>query len=170
MTISKYFWDLDEQALKKTEKILRNTGHRDFPRRMVSFLSRCDNPGELFSIIPRAEFVEAWPRLRAHWAKRARKSDSRDWWETVYEQILEQDMLKQKKPKGAPPEFSRKFGGMVREARIGKGLSQKQTALAIGMKQPDISRIEEGGKNITMFTMVRLCRFLGIKKIDLDSL
>ena len=170
MIIAKYFWDLDEQALKKTEKILRSTGHRDFPRRMVSFLSRCDNPKELFSVIPRKEFVESWPQTRAYWVKRVRHSDSRDWWETIYEQILEQDERKQKKPRGGSPEFSRKFGGMVREARIGKGLSQKQAAMAVGMKQPDISRIEEGEKNITMFTMVRLCKFLGIKKIDVDSL
>jgi transcriptional regulator with XRE-family HTH domain len=44
----------------------------------------------------------------------------------------------------------------ISDARIQKGLSQKQLALRIGMKKPDISRIEEGKKNITLFTLIRL--------------
>jgi len=55
----------------------------------------------------------------------------------------------------------------IRDARIQKGLSQKQLALRIGMKQPDISRIEEGKKNITLFTLTRLCKVLGIEEIDI---
>ena len=62
----------------------------------------------------------------------------------------------------------KKFGRVIKEARIGKGLSQKQMPLAARMKQSDISRIEEGKKNITLFTMIRLCKILGIKKIDLS--
>jgi DNA-binding Xre family transcriptional regulator len=35
------------------------------------------------------------------------------------------------------------------------------------MKQPDISTIEKGGKNITLETLSRLCKVLEIKKIDI---
>jgi len=35
------------------------------------------------------------------------------------------------------------------------------------MKQPDISRIEEGKKNITLFTLIRLCKVPGIRKINI---
>ena len=57
----------------------------------------------------------------------------------------------------------------IRDARIQRGLSQKQLALRIGMKQPDISKIEEGKKNITLFTLNRLCRVLGIEKMYGDQ-
>lgn len=47
-----------------------------------------------------------------------------------------------------------------------KGLNQHQVALSVGMRQPDISKIEEGKINITLNTLMRLCKVLGIKQID----
>jgi len=35
------------------------------------------------------------------------------------------------------------------------------------MKQPDISRAEEGKKNVTLYTLVRLCQILEIKTIEI---
>ena len=67
------------------------------------------------------------------------------------------------------PVFFRKFGELIKEARIQKGLSQKQLAHRIGMKQPDVSMIEEGRKNITLYTVMRFCSVLGIKKITVDQ-
>jgi DNA-binding Xre family transcriptional regulator len=166
MNIEKYFWDLKEKALKETKGILKDPGHPKFTERVVTLLSRCDKPEELFSIIPRRKFVEIWPRIRTYWIKRIRRSDFRDWWETIYEQILEKDQHRRRKAKGGTPVTFRTIGMEVRDARIQKGLSQKQLALRIGMKQPDISRIEEGKKNITLFTLTRLCKVLGIEKID----
>ncbi|RQW79254.1 MAG: XRE family transcriptional regulator [Geobacter sp.] len=49
-----------------------------------------------------------------------------------------------------------------------KGLSQKQVALAVNMKQPDVSKVEEGKKNITLFTLIRLCKALDIKQIEIS--
>ena len=166
MNIEKYFWDLKEKALKETKGILKDTDHPKFTERVVTLLSRCDKPEELFSIIPRKKFVEIWPKIRTYWIKRIRRSDFRDWWETIYEQILEKDQHRRRKAKGGTPVTFRTIGMEVRDARIQKGLSQKQLALRIGMKQPDISRIEEGKKNITLFTLTRLCKVLGIEKID----
>ena len=168
MIIAKYFWDLKEQALEEAGRILKNPKHPKFSQRMVTFLSRCDKPKELFSVIPKKKFVEVWPQVRTYWVKRIRHSDFRDWWETIYEQVLQQEQQKQKKPKGETAVFFHKFGRVIKEARIGKGLSQKQVALAVRMKQPDISGIEEGKKNITLFTMIRLCKILAIKKIDIS--
>ena len=167
MNISKYFWDLKEEALKETKNILKNPEHHKFNIRIVTFLSRCDKPKELFSIIPEKKFVEVWPKIRSYWTKRVRQSEFRDWWDTIYEQLLEKYRRKQKKVIGRTPFFFRKIGRVIKEARIEKGLSQKHLALSIGMKQPDISRIEEGKKNITLFTLIRLCKILGIKRIDI---
>ena len=62
-----------------------------------------------------------------------------------------------------------KIGKTVRSARLERGLSQSELALRVGMKQPDISRIEEGRKNITLSTLSRLCKELDIKKLDLED-
>lgn len=167
MSIEKYFWDLKGEALKETKGILKDPLHPRFAERVVTLLSRCDKPEELFSVIPRRKFVEVWPVIRTYWLKHIRRSDFRDWWETIYEQILETDQQRQKKATGGTPVTFRTIGLKIRRARIQKGLSQKQLALRIGMKQPDISRIEEGKKNITLFTLTRLCRVLGIEKIDM---
>jgi DNA-binding Xre family transcriptional regulator len=168
MNISKYFWGLNENALRETEKILRSPQHPQFAARIVTLLSRCDKPRELFLVIPKEKFVEIWPKIRAYWMKHTRESEFRDWWETIFEQLLEANHLIQKKVKGKFPGFFQKFGILIREARIEKGLNQKQLADAIGMKQPDISRIEEGKKNITLFTLMRLCKILEIKKVDTE--
>ena len=111
----------------------------------------------------------AWPKIRAQWIKRARQSDFRDWRETIYEQLVDAHGRGRRKPASAAPVFFRKFGELIKEARIRKGLSQKQLAYRIGMKQPDVSRIEEGRKNITLSTAMRFCNVLGIKKITVGQ-
>lgn len=167
MKVSKYFWDLNERALKETENILRNPKHPKFIIRMVTFLSRCDQPKELFSLISKKEFIENWPRIRSYWLKFARQSDFRDWWETVYEQLLESYGVKRKKPEGKSSGLFLKIGMKIREARVNKGWTQNELAFKVGMKQPDISKIEEGKKNITLETLATLCKALEIKNIDL---
>lgn len=167
MSTTKYFWDLKEEALEETERILRNPKHPKFTARMVTLLSRCDKPQELFSIISRKKFMEVWPKIRTYWVKHTRRSDFRDWWETIYEQIVEQYCHTPKRVKGETPASFREIGRVIKETRIEKGLSQKQLALAVSMKQPDVSKVEEGKKNITLFTLIRLCKTLGIKRIEI---
>lgn len=167
MSIAKYFWDLNEAALKETTHIIKNPSHPLFSARMVTLLSRCDKPKELFSILPRETFLEVWPKIRTYWLKHTRRSDFRDWWETIYEQMVEQQRHRQKKVTGEAPASFKAIGRVIKERRIEKGLSQKQLALAVHMKQPDVSRVEEGKKNITLFTLIRLCKALGIRQIEI---
>lgn len=167
MKVSKYFWDLNERALKETQGALKNPKHPKFIMRIVALLSRCDRPKELFSLITRKEFIENWPNIRSYWAKLVRESDFRDWWETIYEQLLQKYRIKELKPKGNASALFSKIGAMIKVARVEKGLSQKELAFRVGMRQPDISKIEEGRKNITMQTLASLCKILDIKKIEL---
>ena len=167
MNISKYFWDLNKKALRQTQKIIRNPKHPRFIPRITTFLSRCDRPRELFSLISKRDFVETWPKIRAYWLKFAQESDFRDWWETIYEELLEKYKFRHKVAKGKPSTLFSNIGRTLRETRIQKGLSQKELSLIIGMKQPDISMIEKGKKNITLGTLSRLCKVLEIKKIDI---
>jgi len=44
-------------------------------------------------------------------------------------------------------------------------LSQKDLSLIVGIKQPEISKIEDGKKNITILTLAKFCKVLNIKKI-----
>lgn len=169
MMISKYFWDLKEEALQETKRALKDHEHAQFPQRMVTLLSRCDKPKELFSILPKGKFIAAWPKIRSYWIKRMRHSEHRDWWETIYEGCLDSADKESIKAKGTPAAFFRKLGDRIKERRIEMSLSQKQLALRAGLKQPIISQVEEGRKNITLFTLMRLCKVLGIKTIDIGD-
>lgn len=166
--ISKYFWDLNKIALAETEKILRNPKHPKFAQRLTALLSRCQQPKELFSYISKDVFVASWPKVRSYWAKFERDSDFRDWWQTIYEQIAHEYRINKPAPKGGPSALFLRIGKVLRNTRIQTGISQSELALRAGIKQPDISKIEEGKKNITLGTLGRLCKVLGIKKLDLE--
>ena len=167
MKISKYFWDLNEKALRETGRVLKDPSHPKFERRMVAFLSRCDKPKDLFSIISKQKFIEIWPRIRSYWLKVAATSDYRGWWETVYEQILEQYKIEKRRPKGETSGLFLRIGAVIKEARIRNGLSQNDLAFRVGMKQPDICMIEKGKKNITIDTLASLSRALNIEILKL---
>ncbi len=164
MNINKYFWGMNPKALKETEKIIKNPQHPRFRERIFTLLSRCDDPGELFSLISREQFIEVWPGIRRYWGRRKQAEDFRSWWETVYEQLLGKKRIK-KGIKGEPPEIFVKIGKTIRDNRLKKGLNQADFARRVGMKQPDISAIEFGKKNITLETLIRLCKILDIKNI-----
>ena len=167
MNISKYFWDLNEKALRDTKAIIMSPTHPRFIPRIITFLSRCDQPKELFSLISQRGFIEIWPKIRAYWLKFGQESDFRDWWETIYEELLGKYKSTHKGPAGKPSALFSNIGRTIRKARVQKGLSQKELSLIIGMRQPDISIIEKGKKNITLETLSRLCKVLEIKKIDI---
>ena len=164
MNVAKYFWDLHKAALKETRGALDNPTHPRFLERSVTLLSRCDDPKELFSLWPKEKFVETWPKIRSYWLKRARQSVPRDWWDTMYERLV-----KTSPPKlhGEPSDLFRKIGAVIKQRRIALGLSQKQVGSQTRLSQPAISQIEEGKKNITLLTLLRLCKILGIKSLDL---
>lgn len=164
MNIKKYFWGLNEKALKKTEYIIRNPHHQKFIERIFILLSRCDNPRELFSVVSKKQFLEKWPEIRRYWLKRKQSDDFRTWWETVYERLLEKQNS-EKSLRGEEPEIFVKIGKIIRDKRINKGLSQLDFARKTGIKQPDVSAIESGKKNITLETLMRLCKILDIKNI-----
>lgn len=164
MNIKKYFWSLNPGALKEVKTILKTPQHPKFTGRLFTLLSRCDKAKDVFSVIKRKDFINAWPRLRRYWAKTRQAPDFMAWWETVYEQLLQKTASK-KSLKGEPSETFLKIGRILRAKRIKKKISQHDFARLAGMTQPDISAIESGKKNITLETLVRLCRLLEIKNL-----
>ncbi len=163
MNIKAYFWDLSDAALKETGKILGDPEHPKFAERMVRLLSRCDNPKEVFTLISRDQFIEAWPRLRKQWSRTGEAADFRDWWETVYEQLVRRDASKL--PTGKPLEELREIGRVIHKARLEKGWTQADFARRARMRQPDVSAVEKGKKNLTVVTLTRLGRILGLESI-----
>lgn len=163
---AKYFWDLNQKALENIEKIFKAPNHPKFNMYMVTFLSRCQDPKELFSLIAKENFIDFWPKLKNYWRKVSPESTFIDWWQTIYEQLLEGKGLSVKKPSGIAPSVLIKVGKILKKARIDKGYSQKDLALQVGMKQPDISKIEEGKANITLVTLSTICKVLEVKKIE----
>lgn len=167
MKLAKYFWDLNPQALMETSRALKNPEHPQFAERMVTLLTRCDQPKELFSAVPKETFLKAWPKIRSAWIKRIRQSDQRSWWETMYEQLAEAADKKNLPAKGEPSVHFAKFGMLLKAKRLDAGLSQSQLAKRTGLAQPVISQIEEGRKNITLLTLIRLCKVLDIKTLEI---
>lgn len=155
MNIKPYFWDLSEAALAETERILRDPAHPKFARRMVTLLSRCDKPKDVFSLIDKKQFAEAWPKIRKEWKRTNQASDFRDWWETVYEGLLEEKNMK-RVPAGLASTKLRLIGERIKMARVLKGWSQEDLATRVKLKQTDISAIENGRKNFTFETLERL--------------
>lgn len=163
MNVAKYFWDLNRAALKEVRSILKNQRHTKFASYMVTLLSRCDRPKELFSFISKNKFITAWPQIRSYWAKVQRGSEFRDWWQTIYEQLLEERGIKKTVQTGEAFYLCKEIGKRIRQSRIDKGLSQQELSVLIGIKQPEISKIEEGKKNITIATLSRFCKALNIQ-------
>ena len=63
----------------------------------------------------------------------------------------------------------RSIGSLIRVKRIEGSLSQKNLALKVGMRQPDISAIEAGKVNLTLESIMKLSRVLGIKEIPVSG-
>jgi len=161
MNISKFYWELNEAALGEVAKILRSPADRRFIPRLVTLLSRCDKPKEVFQYVRKEDFIRNWPKVRSYWIKTAPVSDFRDWWETIYEEMSDK-VRSRFISADFPQEFAR-LGRSIKEARIKSGLSQKDFALRSGLKQPDVSKIEKGKKNITLKTLITINRVLNIK-------
>lgn len=165
--IKKYFWQLKPSVIKETEKILKTPQHPRFVEKMYTLLSRCDRPEVVFTLLGKDKFIENWPKIHRYWIKKGQAEDFRYCWEAVYENLIKKKGKKIQR-EGSSSIFKR-IGEIIREKRIGKNYSQKDLAIKVGLRQPDISKIEKGKVNITLETLIRLCRVLDIKNIPLKE-
>jgi ribosome-binding protein aMBF1 (putative translation factor) len=165
MNIKEYFWDLSETALEEAEQIVRNPAHPSFVKRIIRVLSRCDQPKEIFTLITKKQFTENWPKIRREWKRTNEAAEHFSWWESVYEQLLKQENSENKRVKGAPAKENQEIGRKIRQAREQKGWSQTDLAHHTGLKQPDISAIEKGKKNITLATLSKLEKILELRNL-----
>ena len=62
-----------------------------------------------------------------------------------------------------------KFGKKILTIRVSQGMSQLDLELTSGINRTEISRIENGLKNIEFMTIVRLAESLKVQIVDLFS-
>ncbi|OGR81886.1 MAG: hypothetical protein A2902_02125 [Elusimicrobia bacterium RIFCSPLOWO2_01_FULL_64_13] len=66
---------------------------------------------------------------------------------------------------GGPSKTFEAIARAIRDARIEKGWSQSDFARRVRMNQPNVSKMEKGRMNMTLQTLVRICKVLEIKNI-----
>lgn len=64
------------------------------------------------------------------------------------------------------PTFA-EIGGRIRVLREGRGLSQADLALVLGVSRPVVTKIEKGGKAINSVEVRKLADFLGVSVDEL---
>lgn len=164
MNAKKYFWWMNDKEAHEAEKIIRDPAHPLFVNRIFDVLSRNDQPKEVFHLIPREQFIEQWPKIRNYWNKKSTAPEFKAWWETVYEQTVGRREASRGEDSGKE---LKKIAETIRNVRIEKGWNQSDFARRIGMRQPDISVLERGRKNMTIQSMIRIWKALGISHISL---
>jgi transcriptional regulator with XRE-family HTH domain len=64
-------------------------------------------------------------------------------------------------------EPKQQFAANLRRLRLAAGLTQEQMSAAVQMEPAEISRLERGGRDPQLLTMVRLARGLGVDVSEL---
>jgi transcriptional regulator with XRE-family HTH domain len=64
-------------------------------------------------------------------------------------------------------EPKQQFAANLRRLRLAAGLTQDQLSAAVQMEPAEISRLERGGRDPQLLTIVRLARGLGVSVGDL---
>jgi transcriptional regulator with XRE-family HTH domain len=72
--------------------------------------------------------------------------------------------------KTEPTEFRRRFARNLRERRLAAGLYQKVLSNAADVQISAVAEIENTAKNVTLDTVTRLAKALGVGEIDLLGL
>jgi len=66
-----------------------------------------------------------------------------------------------------PHDFVQDFGELVRELRLGQGLSQEDLADRAGLHRTAVSFIERAQRSATLETVARLASALGVEPAEL---
>jgi DNA-binding XRE family transcriptional regulator len=158
------FWDR-KTTRKQARAILRNDSDPRFVELAALALSRVGRPREVFDgYMDKMAFLKNWRRIK----RRMRKDSWNDmriaFWDQVYDVLSKDVDKKQLKEKRSPvSEAARKLGGIIKEARRKKRLSQWDLARAAGMSQQLVSFLENGYLNISLGTLKKVLDALGLE-------
>lgn len=62
---------------------------------------------------------------------------------------------------------AQKFGENMKKTRLGKGMSQGDICRSLGLDRAYISNVENGKQNLTISTMEKVAKALGVAVYDL---
>lgn len=157
------FWDR-KTTKQEAQAILKNDSDPRFAEYASLVLSRVGKPKEVFdAYINKSVFLKNWRKIK----RKMRKDNWNDtriiFWDEVYS-VLSQDVDKSElKEKREPASAEAKMiGGVIKDARQKKQLSQKELAQAAGMSQQLISFLENGYLNISLSTLNKVLNVLGL--------
>lgn len=166
-----WLWDKDisENELKE---VFADKNNPRFISLAALLLSRKNSAEEVFKeYIKREDFFLRWHSIKKRMRKDSWNDPRIEYWQAIYDtlkKIPEVSELKQTKSSviqiQEEPLFSlpREVGEKIREAREKSGLTQKKIAEKLGISQQIISRIESGMHNISLETLEKVCRSLGM--------
>ncbi|MFH1776104.1 MAG: helix-turn-helix domain-containing protein [Candidatus Omnitrophota bacterium] len=161
-----WLWDKDipETELKK---VFADRNNPRFISLAALLLSRKNSAEEVFKeYIKQEDFFVRWQSIKRRMRKNSWNDPRIEYWQAIY------DTLKKRAPalgglkrsQIEEPLFTlpREIGEKIKEVREGKGWTQKKLADKLGISQQIISRIESGMHNISLATLDKVCRGLGM--------
>lgn len=166
-----WLWDKDISE-KKLKEIFSNRDNPRFISLSALLLSRKNSAEEVFKeYIKREDFFIRWQSIKRRMRKNSWNDPRIEYWQAIYETLKKIPKVAElKQPKSSvlkiqeEPLFalSREIGGKIKETRERSGLTQKKLANKLKISQQIISRIESGMRNISLETLDKVCRKLGI--------
>lgn len=166
----KWLWDrnISEISIKK---VFKDPKHIYFLFYSSLLLARNNRPKEVFK-----EFIDPIIFCK-HWAAIKKTMRQNDWneprivfWQAVYEKLLIRYSKKGVRFRNSAvprsDELIAAIASKLKETRSSLGLSQKELARSIKVKQQVVSRMESGRENFSVITLKTLATALG-KKLDI---
>lgn len=160
-----WLWDKDitEDELKE---ILANKNNPRFISLVALLLSRKNSAQEVFKeYIKREDFLIRWHSIKRQMRKNSWNDPRIEYWQAIYDtvkKISKPAKLKEPEFEELPFALPKEIAEKIRRVREKSGLTQKNLADKLGISQQIISRIESGKHNISLETLDKICKKLGV--------
>lgn len=163
-----WLWD-KKISERQAAKILSNAAHPEFVSLSSLLLARKNNPREIFrEYLKPEDFCRNWARIKRRMRKDAWNNPRIEFWQAVYERLLEKYRAKgvdifRKGEEKVVDDFCLWVGEKIKLLRKQRNLTQEMLAKRLSISQQMISRVESGRENISLLTLKRIIDELGVK-------
>jgi len=165
-----WLWDR-KITISEAKKILNDPQNKRFILLASLFLSRKNNPQDVFKELDPVVFCKYWTEIKKAMRQNAWARPRVIFWQAIYEKLLDRYRkrgLRFRKERAASRDVSCEIVGKeIRKIRKNQHLSQRELAQKTGISQQLISRIEKGRENISLITLKRISNALG-KKVEIS--
>ena len=169
-----WLWDkkISDAAARK---ILKQPEDRKFAAIAAILLSRKGNPKEVFaSYLEPLTFCRQWNNIKRKMRQDKWSEPRIIYWQAIYERLADKYHKKGIIFRAGTQQVREKLciavGGQISSIRKEQNISQKALAEKMNISQQLISRVEKGGENISLTTLVNIARALGMRvKINFEE-